>query len=173
MGDTYNDEAYQLLQALRGNETYSPAAVEIAKLLKDIIGSGGLSIPDDQIFDSTTARDAFFAVHPERLDPSGPDYKPYCLVSGQLQVYIQETGEWTDGTAAIKGNKGDPGKSAYQVWLDEGNTGTEQDYLDSLKGDLSSIGTFLGVVDYSYQNKAWEPTVEDGATSGNTSVSIR
>lgn len=28
---------------------------------------------------------------------------------------------------------GPPGDSAYQIWLDEGNTGTEQDFLDSLK----------------------------------------
>lgn len=27
------------------------------------------------------------------------------------------------------------GKSAYQIWLDNGNTGTEQDFLDSLKGN--------------------------------------
>lgn len=27
---------------------------------------------------------------------------------------------------------GPRGKSAYDVWLDEGNTGTEQDFLDSL-----------------------------------------
>ncbi len=36
-----------------------------------------------------------------------------------------------------KGDPGDPGAdgdSAYQVWLDEGNTGTEQEFLDSLKG---------------------------------------
>lgn len=30
--------------------------------------------------------------------------------------------------------KGDTGKSAYQIWLDEGNEGTEQDFLDSLEG---------------------------------------
>lgn len=30
---------------------------------------------------------------------------------------------------------GPPGLSAYQIWLDEGNTGTEQDFLDSLKGE--------------------------------------
>ena len=29
---------------------------------------------------------------------------------------------------------GADGKSAYQIWLDAGNTGTEQDFLDSLKG---------------------------------------
>jgi hypothetical protein len=36
-----------------------------------------------------------------------------------------------------KGDPGDPGEdgdSAYQVWLDAGNTGTEQEFLDSLKG---------------------------------------
>ena len=30
---------------------------------------------------------------------------------------------------------GADGLSAYQIWLDEGNTGTEQDFLDSLKGE--------------------------------------
>lgn len=32
------------------------------------------------------------------------------------------------------------GSSAYQVWLDQGNTGTEQDYIDSLKGEKGDDG---------------------------------
>ena len=32
------------------------------------------------------------------------------------------------------GYQGSDGKSAYQIWLDAGNTGTEEDYLNSLKG---------------------------------------
>lgn len=36
-----------------------------------------------------------------------------------------------DGTS---GQNGSDGKSAYQIWLDAGNTGSEQDYLNSLKG---------------------------------------
>lgn len=32
------------------------------------------------------------------------------------------------------GTSGSDGKSAYQIWLDAGNTGTEEDYLNSLKG---------------------------------------
>lgn len=31
-----------------------------------------------------------------------------------------------------QGPAGAPGKSAYQIWLDQGNVGTEQDFLDSL-----------------------------------------
>ena len=34
----------------------------------------------------------------------------------------------------IPGPPGEAGDSAYQVWIDEGNTGTEQEFLDSLKG---------------------------------------
>lgn len=33
------------------------------------------------------------------------------------------------------GARGKEGKSAYEIWLDLGNEGTEQEYLASLKGD--------------------------------------
>lgn len=33
-----------------------------------------------------------------------------------------------------KGDKGEDGKSAYQIWLESGNIGTEQEFLDYLKG---------------------------------------
>lgn len=33
-----------------------------------------------------------------------------------------------------------PGKSAYQLWLDEGNKGTEKDFLTSLKGEKGDTG---------------------------------
>ena len=42
-----------------------------------------------------------------------------------------------------KGDPGDPGAdgdSAYQVWLDEGNTGTKQEFLDALKGTDGTPG---------------------------------
>lgn len=38
------------------------------------------------------------------------------------------------GKDGADGTSGSDGKSAYQIWLDAGNTGTEQDYLNSLKG---------------------------------------
>lgn len=43
-------------------------------------------------------------------------------------------------TDYFKGDKGDDGESAYQIWLDEGNVGTEQDFLDSLKGEKGEDG---------------------------------
>ena len=39
----------------------------------------------------------------------------------------------------IKGPKGDVGKSAYQSWLELGNTGTEADFIKSLKGSAPTL----------------------------------
>lgn len=35
--------------------------------------------------------------------------------------------------------KGTAGKSAYETWLELGNTGTEQEFINSLKGDFSTM----------------------------------
>lgn len=41
----------------------------------------------------------------------------------------------------VAGPQGATGKSAYQAWLDLGNEGTEQDFIDSLKGATGAPGT--------------------------------
>ena len=46
---------------------------------------------------------------------------------------------------------GAEGKSAYQTWLDLGNTGTEQDFLDSLGGN--------SITDFYYKTLPTEPLV--------------
>lgn len=45
-----------------------------------------------------------------------------------------------DGAPGPEGPQGDQGDSAYQIWLDQGNTGTEQDFLDSLQGPQGPAG---------------------------------
>ena len=53
-----------------------------------------------------------------------------------------------------KGDPGDPGAdgdSAYQVWLEAGNTGSEQDFLDSLKGTDGEPGDPGADGDSAYQ----------------------
>lgn len=44
------------------------------------------------------------------------------------------------GDKGEKGDKGDTGKSAYELWLDDGNTGSEDDFLASLKGEKGDKG---------------------------------
>lgn len=45
-----------------------------------------------------------------------------------------------DGKDGINGNDGENGLSAYEIWLNCGNTGTEIDFLNSLKGDKGEQG---------------------------------
>ena len=64
------------------------------------------------------------------------------IVDGQL-IWNIETGEtFIDiGTERIPtGGSGADGKSAYEIWLEQGNTGTEQDFIDSLKGETVESG---------------------------------
>jgi hypothetical protein len=66
-------------------------------------GSGGtLTIPDEQIFAVTTARDSYFAANPGKLT-----YGVYCVVGGGLQRYI--SGAWTDQSVIIRGPQGETG----------------------------------------------------------------
>ena len=46
--------------------------------------------------------------------------------------------------------KGEDGKSAYEIWLEQGNTGTEQDFLDSLKGEKGDPGNSGSGADIDY-----------------------
>ncbi len=78
-------------------------------------------------------------------------------------VKISDSGKGSDGKSAYQiwldaGNsgsvndflnslKGDDGKSAYQSWLDQGNTGTEMEFIASLNGSdgLSAYEIWLGL----------------------------
>jgi hypothetical protein len=73
----------------------------------------------------------------------------------QVNFLISNGGSGTPGPQGPQGDKGDQGDpgingtngtngtngdSAYEVWLSNGNTGTIQDYLNSLKGDQGPPG---------------------------------
>ncbi|RSC93302.1 hypothetical protein EI424_08715, partial [Tenacibaculum singaporense] len=51
------------------------------------------------------------------------------------EVYGSDGSSWNSVASS-----GADGKSAYQVWLDAGNSGTEADFITSLKGDTGATG---------------------------------
>lgn len=80
-------------------------------------------------------------------DDIGLDGDTY-LDSVNGDFYKKENASWVV-IANLKGAKGDTGakgadglsgKSAYQIWLDAGNTGSELDFLNSLKGEKGVKG---------------------------------
>jgi hypothetical protein len=64
------------------------------------------------------------------------------LINGEMYVWNVEINDWDDvgNIQGPAGNDGQEGKSAYQIWLDAGNTGTEEDYIASLKGEKGDTG---------------------------------
>lgn len=60
----------------------------------------------------------------------------------ELNITLGITGRtFTDRTLGERrtdGKPGDNGKSAYEIWLEAGNSGTEEEYLESLKGEAGT-----------------------------------
>lgn len=52
----------------------------------------------------------------------------------------KESGEFN----GADGQDGENGLSAYQIWLQQGNTGSEADFLESLDGEKGDSGIFVG-----------------------------
>jgi len=50
------------------------------------------------------------------------------------------SGSGADGANGANGRDGSNGKSAYEIWLDEGHTGSQADFLNWLKGTDGSDG---------------------------------
>lgn len=93
----------------------------------------------EQLIDST--REVVTALYQANPPSNGSDGSDGANGRGIASVatsgcFVSVT--FTDGISTdvgpFCGKDGADGRSAYQVWLDEGNTGTVADYLNSLKG---------------------------------------
>lgn len=63
----------------------------------------------------------------------------YPLVNGQTNVISWEPRILSNVAPEPVTLTGFNGKSAYQIWLDQGNVGSEQDFLDSLQPEISDM----------------------------------
>ena len=80
----------------------------------------------------------------EKGDPGVEGFSPIITENADNtdEVYKLDI-ETKDGiltTPNLKGNLGDTGKSAYEIWLELGNVGSEEDFIESLKGESGDPG---------------------------------
>ena len=85
----------------------------------------------------TTARFDFFVRRAIVDDETIESTNEFPVLNEKIDE-VNDLIEYVQGMEAIKG---DDGKSAYEVWLEAGNTGTAEDYLASLKGEQGTIGS--------------------------------
>ena len=62
------------------------------------------------------------------------------LLSVPYALYAQTSGSSTPGPQGPAGANGNNGLSAYEIWLQQGNTGTQTDYLNSITGPQGATG---------------------------------
>lgn len=60
--------------------------------------------------------------------------------NGNMSIGGNGGGDGSQGPQGPQGPAGPAGESAYQIWLDAGNVGTEQDFLESLVGPQGPQG---------------------------------
>lgn len=78
-----------------------------------------------------------------------------------IQGAIGETGQ--------QGATGDSGKSAYQIWLEAGNVGTEEDYLESLKGEKGDSGSGAEYIGINANSLTFTLAIKDNEEVGDDS----
>lgn len=107
-------------------------------------GQGPKGDPGKSAYD-IAMENGFVGTEQEWLDslegPAGPkgdqgDVGP----AGQDGQDGQQGPKGDPGDTGPKGDQGDVGESAYEAWLALGNTGSEQDFIDSLKGEKGDAG---------------------------------
>ena len=105
---------------------------------------GGIIVGDNLVIDSSG-----------RLSSTGEGLAATVEIgttkTGESGTNASVTNSGTSNAAVLdfvipKGDKGTDGKSSYQIWLDQGNTGTEQEFLDSQKGATGESGVYIGTL---------------------------
>ena len=66
---------------------------------------------------------------------------------GLVKTYTITLTDGTTSTFSVEDGAGLDGKSAYQIWLDLGNVGTEQDFINSLASGGIDLSAYLTEVE--------------------------
>ena len=90
---------------------------------------------DDNLHSDVFPSDEYLPLH---ISPNAMGELGETITKVSLDQAVKELNEKINDR--LKDAKGEPGLSAYQVWLQDGNKGTIHDFLNSLKGDKGDKG---------------------------------
>ena len=77
-------------------------------------------------------------------DPTNELELPNSANHGDVLVFDSVSNSWINGVLSSSGPTGPTGatgQSAYDIWIANGNSGTQQDFLNSLQGAIGNNGT--------------------------------
>lgn len=137
-----NGKTFKVYWTIFGRKYYKEDADRLWPFLKDKIGEikgGSLSVSWSEILNKPdVATQADLKAIELKPGPQGPRGVPGKDGDRGPQGLPGANGK--DGSPGAPGSPGKDGKSAYQIWLDNGHSGTETDFLNSLKGAKGDPG---------------------------------
>lgn len=155
--DTYNFEVWENEDSIYPSDSYG-----YFKITKNVSEIDGETIPVITIedFEKRFAE----AVKNAKGDTGerGADGK-----DGRDGVNGKDGINGTNGRDGIDGKNGQDGKSAYQIWLDLGNSGSEQDFINSLKPKVERHAPTGYILDT--RTKPWTLLFDNGCIVYNSS----
>ncbi len=139
------------------------AVIELNKFIgsfKSGGSSGSLAVADDNFFDTAADRDTYFSNNPNKLVVG-----VNVVVNGVLQQW--NGSEWKDMTAIVRGEKGQDGKSAFQIASENGYAGTEQEFNALLSNLTPPMPDADGKI-YGIKDEVWQEIVGGGSYTFDT-----
>lgn len=135
----------------------------------DIGATGPQGIPGPKGEDGNQGPRGETGQQGEQGIPGKDGFNPIANISQTDEGALISITDKTGTTTAIlkKGDDGANGKSAYEIWLENGNSGTEQDFLMSLKGNDGDDGKNGVSVTHSWNNTILTITSASGTSSSD------
>lgn len=116
--------------------TYSPPYV--------VIGGGSGEIPNGSVTENKIANNAVSTSKIKNSSITSDKLASNSVTSDKLArksvTHEKLSDELRNAIEQGGSGSGTNGKSAYEIWLEQGNTGSEQDFLDSLRGEKGKDG---------------------------------
>ena len=126
---------YVLKNGFGGGSSNPLTPAQLEKIKKDVIDKIKTQVPMGVLLKDCELVDSKLKY--TLSDNSNKELDLATLINKSVKNYVDTHKSELKGD---KGLKGDTGKSAYDLWKEKGNTGTEQDFLNSLKGAKGDIG---------------------------------
>lgn len=109
--------------------------------IMDLSGATGIQGPQGEKGDKGEKGDSAYQVWLKVEGNEGKTQDDFFeAIKGEKGDQGEQGPQGIQGEVGPKGDKGEKGDSTYQVWLDQGNEGTEAEFLASLKGDQGEVG---------------------------------
>ena len=132
---------YVLENGFGGGSSNPLTPAQLEKIKKDVIDKIKTQVPMGVLLKDCELVDSKLKY--TLSDNSNKELDLATLINKSVKNYVDTHKSELKGDRGLKGEQGVAGvngKSAYDIWKEKGNTGTEQDFLNSLKGQNCTQG---------------------------------